>query len=167
MKTLRVSFEKSPTHLAQIEQWLRRESEATGEGFYCNWEIIEECHSKNTLAYVLAEGKAVAFLAWWRVGGNCNFGIMEVAPGLRRSGIGALLVGSVVARMEASGFSAIKLECVPLESEHFWRKLGFESRPPPRGVAPESRRVFLIKPLHANAAIESDPNNAKARRANA
>lgn len=128
---LTISFDPSSTHLSQIESWLRVERETTGEGFYVNWNIIARAFNDQRIYFLAVEGQAIAFLVWSRWDDEAEFAILEVKPEFRRMGYGRILAEETMRRFADDGVSLVFIECMSLESEHFWRRLGFVDDPSP------------------------------------
>jgi GNAT superfamily N-acetyltransferase len=116
-------------HLDDLEAWLRREQEETGEGFFCNWNIIQSCFDDNVLHCAVQSGVAVALSVWERSRGRAEMHIVTVRPDLRRAGVGRRLVEHTMAELQRDGVVVVEGECKPTTSEPFWRRLGFEDPP--------------------------------------
>lgn len=115
--------------LRKIEVWLREERAATGEGFYCNWNIITGALKTGELFVVDVGGEPVAFLA----NEGTHHNIAEVRPDLRGQGYGKVIADAMIAQSEALGLSVIEIACAPEESASFWAKKGFTPVPSRQG----------------------------------
>ena len=116
----------APTQ-AQTEtaiRWLRDEhlDELGGfSGFYCNRSIIRRAAREGDMR-VLTEGRKVIGLA---VFNQYGIDIFEIRPGYRRAGYGRSFAQHIIQDLFARGSTALNVDCVPQESERFWRALGF------------------------------------------
>lgn len=107
--------------LALIEAWLRDEREQTGEGFFCNWNIIADLFGRQEMFVVDAAGDPVAFLA----NEGAHHLIAEVRPDRRGRGYGRMIAKAMVEQSAARGLSVIEIDCAPETSVSFWTKMGF------------------------------------------
>lgn len=108
----------SPEDLQAIKQWLEQERQESGEGFSCNWGVIEKSFDD---LWVMNDEEIVGFL----VKGPCGPDILEIHPGCRGRGNGRKLVEWVIDQYYMDGCSVIEVQCSPETSEPFWRKMGF------------------------------------------
>lgn len=56
-----ISFSPTNKQLDEIEGWLKAERQKTGEGFYCNWNVIKHSFEKNRLLTISLNNKTVGF----------------------------------------------------------------------------------------------------------
>lgn len=110
--------------LREVECWLNAECEATGEGFHCNWSIIEGCYQDSKLQVLRVDGSVVAFLCDALKGPD----IIEVHPDHRRRGYGRALMNTAIQNAWVRGNSVIEIDCAPPESAAIWERLGFTIR---------------------------------------
>ena len=61
---IKISFDPSIDQLCEIENWLRQEEDKYGQGFYCNWNIIERNFNKKQMVIILKGDKAIGFASW-------------------------------------------------------------------------------------------------------
>ena len=104
-----------------IHNWLiRQDKDNVYESFLCNWNLTKEVYDKeNIFVYIDNEtDESVAYM--WP-----NFGIVEVRGDKRKQGLGSILVDFGIKYAIESGVTAIKIECAPITSVPFWRKMGF------------------------------------------
>lgn len=108
-----------------ILAWLRAEFEqaGTGRGFWCNQSIIENAHQEGRLI-VADDGEGERAIAF-QVGGLLEPGILEVRPDKRRMGFGRKLVEYCIARARERDECVLHIECKPVESVPFWKRMGF------------------------------------------
>lgn len=118
--------------LAEIEAWLRAERNETGEGFYCNWSVIQRGVEYDETFAMLRNSEAVAVL----VDGTAGPDILSVRPDLRGTGIGGQFARWLFERALARDYSVLEIECEPRTSVPFWRKHGFL----PMGTGPDGFR---------------------------
>lgn len=115
--------------LAAIKVWLREEREQTGEGFFCNWNVIADLFEKHEVFVVDAAGDPVAFLA----NEGAHHLIAEVRPDQRGRGYGRMIAEAMVEQSTAKGLSVIEIDCAPETSVPFWTRMGFTPVPSRRG----------------------------------
>ena len=133
----------TPADLAEIEVWLIAEREETGEGFYCNWNVIQGGLEHDKTFVMLRDGEAVAVL----VDGTVGPDILSVRPDLRGHGLGGQFAQWLFERALSRGYSVLEIECAPQTSVPFWRKHGFL----PMAAGPDGfRHAFkLLERRHA------------------
>lgn len=139
-------------HMAQLLEWLEAEDKETGEGFFCNWNIIYETYEKDRLLVVEQSSQAIALLSWWEYSTSAGINILTVKPNHRRKGIGRFLAGSFLEATMSKDVSMVKIQCQPTSSELFWLSLGFYEDPEKlceriNGVPMQD--LYLLKELHA------------------
>lgn len=115
--------------LRKIEVWLREERLATGEGFYCNWNIITGALKNDELFVVDVDGEPVGFLA----NEGTHHNLAEIRPDLRGRGYGKVIANAMIAQSEALGLSVIEIACAPEASASFWAGSGFTVVPSRQG----------------------------------
>lgn len=115
--------------LDELLRWLRREEAESGEGFFCNEEIIAASHASGDLHCGIANGQVVGFVVHTATPARASIDILEVHPQHRRRGIGTQLAADTIKRLHASAAQFITVQCRPRSSEAFWRSLGFASSP--------------------------------------
>lgn len=125
MRPDRIVFSPTKTQLHKLRAWLKQEYKQTGEGFICNWDVIDTCWREKTLFCAQTKGEASALCAWHQVGFLARLDIVTVNPELRRAGIGRWLVEETLKQLEKKGLIVVEVECQPRTSEPFWRNLGF------------------------------------------
>lgn len=107
-----------------VIRWLKDEhaSELGGYGgFYCNRSIIRRA-ARDAEMVVLLQGRAIlGFSVFHRSG----IDIFEIRPKYRRQGHGRYFAEHLITNLFASGSTHLNVDCVPQESQQFWRALGF------------------------------------------
>ncbi|MBJ2174183.1 GNAT family N-acetyltransferase [Aureibaculum sp. A20] len=136
----------SPTQpdLNEIEKWLIEEYKTFGDGFYCNWAIIEKAFRNKKFITLEHNNFPIGFLVWNKGEIYAEIDIMVIKPENRNSGIGKYFFNQIAGFFKEKGFLAIKLFCSPSESEKFWKKMDF-IKFPDRGYS-ESELMYY-KPL--------------------
>lgn len=122
-------FAPKDTHLAELRAWLQEEDIEMGEGFFCNWSVIEGCFQENGLHCISVGGTVLGFLAWQKFEHLVRLHICEVHPRHRGRGLGRRLMEESLAKFESEGILVADLECMPANSEPIWRKMGFVDFP--------------------------------------
>ena len=133
--------------LKEIGKWLIQENKTSGNGFYCNWNIIEKAFRNKKLITLNHYNLPIGFLVWSKGEIYVEIDIMEIKPENRNSGIGKYFFNQTATFFKEEGFLAIKLFCSPSESEKFWKKMNF-IKFPDRGYS-ESDLTYY-KPLIEN-----------------
>jgi N-acetylglutamate synthase-like GNAT family acetyltransferase len=121
----------SPTELDLecIKQWLIKEREETGEGFYCNWGSIEKGFKNKQIICINENNNPIGFVVWNRREIYTEIGILEIKPNFRKKGIGEIFINKITEYFKQNEILVIKLFCEPRESEEFWKKMGFIQLP--------------------------------------
>lgn len=107
-----------------IIAWLKDEhvNELGGRsGFYCNRSIIRRAARDSTMLVLLLGRAVIGFAVFNRYG----IEIFEIRPTHRRQGYGHSFAEHIIRDLFASGSTELKVDCVPHESQPFWRSLGF------------------------------------------
>lgn len=142
-------------HLHKIKLWLIEESQKTGEGFYCNWEIIEKSFLNNQLLIFHSNQEPIAFACWYSGGDSyADIDIFAVHPHFRNKGIGKKFYKTVESYFKSKNYIAVKLFCSPAASEPFWKKMNF-IKFPDRGYA-ESNLTYYKALIKVNNPTPSD-----------
>lgn len=148
---IQVLFQPTKTHLSQLQTWLKAEHENEGDGFFCNWNIIERSFEDDALFCITSDELAIGFLAWRNHGGRVRLDICEIQPGFRRMELGRHLIEASLARFAQKGVFIADLECQPPTSEPVWRKMGFIDFPRPLHNLYSHSGTELYRPLQAAA----------------
>jgi GNAT superfamily N-acetyltransferase len=152
-----VIFRPTRTNLEQIKDWLIAERSETGEGFYCNWNIIESSYRHEELCCIVSNTEAVGFAVWGESELSARLDIVEIRPDLRRRSFGRILVEECFNHFRNLGLLVVDLECQPPTSEPIWRCLGFSDFPQKLN-SNYNDSINLYRPL-----IKSlEPNNQSA-----
>jgi hypothetical protein len=122
----KVTFSPSDKHVKEIEKWLKAERKNTGNGFYCNWEIIKSSFDKNELVTISLNNHTVGFATWLlTTNKTARIEIFEIKAKLRNKGIGKKLLFELLNCLEDKDVYVVDLQCAPSSSELFWKHLGF------------------------------------------
>lgn len=123
----KIETNPSKEQLREIKLWLIQEEEDSGEGFLCNWEIIEKYFNENQLIILLLNQQPIGFTTWKVYDAFLlSISIAEVHPKYRSKGAGKFLMIESFAHLMKQGVKVVELFCEPRSSESFWRSLGFE-----------------------------------------
>ena len=107
--------------LAVMFDWLKREYQEDGEGFWCNRRVIARSLKNGELWVIREHGDAVAFQV-----GDYGTDIVCVRKDRRRYGYGTALFEFSLARAFEANVNVLHGECSPPSSLPFWRNMGFE-----------------------------------------
>ena len=128
---VKISFKPTKKQLNEIEEWLIEERDATGEGFYCNWEAIASSFHKNELTTISINQKTIGFatLLYSQLNLVVELELLEIMPIFRGKGYCRLLVSALFQRIIEKNAYVVKLQCAPKTSEPVWRHFGFTDFP--------------------------------------
>ena len=107
-----------------VIRWLKNEhfNDLNGKkGFYCNRDAIRRAARESNMKCLTLGRSVIAFSVF----GPATIDIFEVHPNYRRKGYGRQFAGQLIQELFSTSSPDISIECVPQESEHFWRALGF------------------------------------------
>lgn len=110
---MEVNYHPNLSQLQNLENWLKEEQQRFNQGFYCNWQIIQDCYTKSRLILFSDDSNIVGFLAWSSYSNYVNIDLMEIHPAYRGNGIGSTFYGIVERHFVAENKIAIKLFCEP------------------------------------------------------
>lgn len=152
-----VTFSPTDKQVGEIEKWLIAERQKTGDGFYCNWNIIKSSFDKNELATISLNNKTIGF-ATWRLytDKTARIEITEVKPTYRKKGIGKKLTTHLLNFLKNKGVCVVDLQCSPDTSERVWKRLGFVEFPePPENYnfnSNDNKKLYSILTEHLQTA---------------
>jgi predicted GNAT family acetyltransferase len=127
-----VIFSPTNKQVDEIEKWLIAEKKETGNGFYCNWNIIESSFYKNELVTISYNNKTIGFATWrLTTDKTARIEIAEVKPTHRKKGFGKKLTNQLLNFLKDKGACVVDLQCAPETSEPIWKRLGFVEFPDP------------------------------------
>ncbi len=127
-----VNFSPTDKQVDEIEKWLIAERQKTGDGFYCNWNIIKSSFDKNELATISFNNNTIGFATWRLLTDKtARIEITEVKPTHRKKGIGKKLTTQLLNFLKNKGICVVDLQCSPDTSEPVWKRLGFAEFPDP------------------------------------
>ncbi|MBD1365363.1 GNAT family N-acetyltransferase [Mucilaginibacter sp. ZT4R22] len=138
MDELKLIFDPTKEHLAQIESWLIEEDMNNKNGFYCTWIIIVDYFEKNRIGVLLLNDWAIGFITWSESTKMARIEIAEVHPGHRKKSYGGFMLKSLVEALKPKGIAVLDLHCQPASSEKVWKKLGFKKFPDVPGFDKEN-----------------------------
>lgn len=150
----KLNFQPTKKHLNDIEKWLEKEWNKTHEGFYCNWNIIEESFEKGNLNVVTENSSAVGFVVYRVYDLTAVIDIVEIRASYRKNGLAKMLINGTLEFLKSNGVLAVELFCSPENSEPFWKKIGFKNFP----LLPSESRINLYKTL-----VETTPISEKGK----
>lgn len=135
-------FVTTPTcqDLAGIRAWLEEEEAKEGHSFICNWQVIEDSFANSRAFCLRIDDKPVGFITWEDKISNkaVELLIAAVKPEIRRQGHGGKLARRTLSLFQQQGIVVVLAECMPPQSEVFWRHHGFVDYPD--NYYPEERR---------------------------
>jgi GNAT superfamily N-acetyltransferase len=133
--------------LREVLDWLREEHASTGEGFYCNRNVIAKSFTDGSAICAISKGQVVAFSVYYVSPPCSGISIIEVHPRFRRQGIGALVMAHTIQFLKDRGAEYIDAECTSPEGEALCRAHDFQTYIDPRNYrseyAPPELRLTL------------------------
>jgi len=154
---LKINLNPTNSDFLELKNWMIYEYNKFNDGFYCNWNIIENSYKDNEVITLSLNDKIIGFVYWSQDENLIHINIMEIHPDFRKMGLGKIFIEKLEIEFKEQGNIAIVIFCEPRESEYFWRKMEF-IKFPNRGWS-ESDLTFykpLIKVLEANHDIKED-----------
>lgn len=131
------------TDLPEVLGWLKEEREATGEGFYCNKEVIENSFARGEGLCAIENGSIVGFAVIQMFSDGGDVHIIEAHPSARLQRIGTQLLQAAVEVLRGQGAHYIDVECTSPEGETLCRRHGFEDYVDPRNYRSPSANPKL------------------------
>lgn len=122
---LQISFQPNKNDLDEIKTWLIDEQNSTGDGFYCNWSLIEGSFNDCEMVVIRKDSKPIGFATYYSSDVSVRIDIIEVIPSLRKMGIGETLLQNLFQHFIQKNKPVINLQCATESSETYWRKHGF------------------------------------------
>lgn len=154
---MKLQINPNSIQLEEIKQWLIEENKSSNQGFFCNWNIIQNAFKEKRFCVCEVEGKAIGFISWTGYDFYVEIDIMEIHPTYRNKGIGRTFYNKVEDFFRSKDCKAIELFCAPVESENFWKKMNF-IKFPNRGYSEPELKYY--KPLiDTNTLIKVDTLN--------
>lgn len=127
-----MEINKKPTEkqLNQIKEWLKKEINETGEGFYNNWDIIENNFKRGKLI-VFTKNKEypIGFVVFDKEPLIVEIVIASIKPSERKKGYGREMINQLLEYFISKGVLISYLECAPASTERIWKKLEFINFP--------------------------------------
>lgn len=124
--------------LPELLVWLKEERDETGEGFYCNKEVIEKSFRRDEGLCAIWNGRIVGFAVFQMFSDGGGVQIVEAHPSARRQQIGSQLLKAAIDVLRCHGAHYVDVECTSAEGEALCRRHGFEDYVDPRN----ERRPF-------------------------
>lgn len=118
--------------LPEILAWLKEEREQTGDGFYCNKVVIENCIAGGDGLCAIDNSKIVGFAVFQMLGEGGDVHIIETHPSARRQRIGSQLLRESIDALRKRGAHYVSVECTSAGGEALCRGQGFEDYIDPR-----------------------------------
>lgn len=140
-----------PATRAQAEtviRWLKDEhiNELGGtRGFYCNRSVIREAARRSRMSVLLLGRTIIGFAVF----NSYGIDIFEIRPTHRRLGYGRSFAEHIIRELFARGSRELNVDCVPHESQYFWRSLGFVDQEE-KYQSWGSVKLVLRNPSHAS-----------------
>ena len=137
----------SDEHLKNILDLLKNEQRKTGEGFYCNREIIVDSYHKGEVHVAIESEIVIGFVVdhLYSLSHGFSIDIFEVHPSHLNRGVGKALALDSISRLFELGAELVNVERAPRSSEAFWRKLSFKPKDDFQNSIRENPRLVFNK----------------------
>lgn len=141
--------------LKEVLRWTKEDDAAGHVSFYCNRDIIVECHAEGML-HVLADpvtDRPIGYLA----DGNYQAYLLQVKFDVRKNRHGTTLVNYLIDLWRRKqDASYLDLQCEPPECSEFWKRMGFTTYKRMMGSG-EQTRAFIKLPRHFELSSHAKP----------
>lgn len=154
-KELHINSKSPISDFSLMKNWLKEEIEATGEGVYDNWNVIESVFNENNFITLIYQNIPIGFATFYKYEIYVEIGIFAIEPKFRSKGIGKIFFQKLAKHFKSNNFLALKLFCSPPDSEAFWRKMGFIEYPTIRF----REHRLMYKPLIKTQKISTNKNH--------
>ncbi|MFT6948722.1 MAG: hypothetical protein ACJARP_003156 [Vicingaceae bacterium] len=122
---LKIELNPTKDHLSEIKSWLKEERESTGEGFFCNWGVIERAFQNELVLIGLMEDKPIGFIVYYFSVPKLIYHIIEIKPSHRKKRFGKLLFLESIVHFKKKGVKKVEVDSINEESYQFCHNLGF------------------------------------------
>lgn len=158
IKDMNIVLNPNSDQLEEMKKWLIEEDLTSNDGFYCNWNIIQNSFDKQNLIILEKNNKSIGFVCWNTFGEPyAIIDIMEIHPKFRKQGFGEAFYKKIEEFFKSKRFKVIKLHCSPPSSEAFWQKMEFQKFPK-RGYS-ESELTYYKPLIKTNIPTLDDVQN--------
>lgn len=114
------------SHLGEVLGWLQLEEQESGEGFFCNQNVIANAFASGSGICAVSESGVSGFAVIQVLGEGGDIHIIEVKPVARGRGLGARLLLAAIELLRELGAKFVDVECTSRAGEALCRKHGFE-----------------------------------------
>lgn len=111
-------------YLLEIKVWLEEVHKCSVEK-QGNWRAILSAFSRKELLIATIENKIVGFFALLVSQEVITIMVAEVHPDYRGIGVGSKILNTIIENVSERSVAQLELLCEPMDSEIFWRKMGF------------------------------------------
>ena len=87
MEEVEVSFDPTKNQIEEIKSWLIEENKVSKEGFFCNWNSIQNSFKESEIGLIIVSESVVGFITWFGNGYVTSIEIAEVKPGFTKKGL--------------------------------------------------------------------------------
>lgn len=112
-----------------VRVWLEQEFSENGEGFYCNWNVIESSHQRKGLFLFQNQDKPIGLMSFRHYEKVVCIDIVSIHPEYRKQGLGRSFFQLCSEYFVQNGVYVAELDCSPRSSERFWKSVGFVEFP--------------------------------------
>lgn len=88
--------------------------------------ILHNSFKNNLLLSISYNNQYIGFLTWHKhIKRLACIDLFEISESFRRKNIGKFFIQEFLKFLNKKGFVVVELYCAPIESQHFWRRIGF------------------------------------------
>ena len=121
-----IDFKPTEKDFDNIHEWLI----STQSGFLNNISAIYNSFKNNSFVTLKEDSKTIGFLTFFQESNfkTVRIGFFEIKKDCRKQGMGKFFMKEFLNAIEKLGVFIVELYCKPEDSQHFWRKIGFEDK---------------------------------------
>ena len=153
-----IDFKPTEKDFEYIHEWLI----STQSGFLNNISAIYNSFKNNSFVTLKEDSKTIGFLTFFQESNfkTVRIGFFEIKKDCRKQGMGKFFMKEFLNVIEKHGSFVVELYCAPEDSQHFWRKIGFEDKIFSKSST-KSIWLYKILNLKLNGKNESDYEKEK------
>ena len=115
--------------------------------------ILYNSFKKNKLLTISYNNQYIGFLTWQKSFRRlAGIELFEISESFRRKNIGKFFIQEFLKILNKKGIFVVELYCAPIESQHFWRKIGFIDK----SFSTVDKKIELYKIIKENYKQKKD-----------
>lgn len=147
MKDLIINVSPNNEELDSVKKWLFKEYTLNGEGFYNNWETIQNAFYKKELITLIKENKPIGVLVYTEIKPVVELEIISIKEEFRGIGAGSIFLKEVELYFKENENKVFNVSCISERAENFAIINEFIKSPP---ISNNSRNPQYYKPIIKN-----------------